>query len=137
MRISFTIHGEPRGKGRPRFSRSGRVFTDPKTVAYERAIKATAQSVMAGRAALDGPVWVRIEAFLAAPSSVSKKKRAAMLSGELRPTKRPDLDNIDKAILDGINGVVFKDDSQVVGLGSLKFWTDKPRVEVSVGLVGE
>lgn len=137
MRISFTIHGEPRGKGRPRFSRSGRVFTDPKTVAYERAIKATAQSVMAGRAALDGPVWVRIEAFLAAPSSASKKKRAAMLSGELRPTKRPDLDNIDKAILDGINGVVFKDDSQVVGLGSLKFWTDKPRVEVSVGLVGE
>jgi len=137
MRISFTIHGEPRGKGRPRFSRSGRVFTDAKTAAYERAIKATAQSVMAGRSALDGAVWVRIEAYLAAPSSISKKKRAAMLSGETRPTKRPDLDNIVKAILDGINGVVFNDDSQVVGTGSQKFWTDKPRVEVTVGLVGE
>ncbi|MED5548998.1 MAG: RusA family crossover junction endodeoxyribonuclease [Pseudomonadota bacterium] len=138
MPISFVIHGAPRGKGRPRFGVvRGRAtaFTDKQTVAYERTIQSAARSVMATREPLDGPVWVRINIFIQIPVSAPKWKQAQMRDGSIRPTRTPDADNVAKAVLDGINGVVFADDKQVVGMGVTKFYSDHARVEVTVGEV--
>ena len=49
-----------------------------------------------------------------------------------RPTKKPDLDNIIKAIADSLNGIAYKDDAQIVELKSKKFYSDTPRVEVTI-----
>lgn len=136
MPVSFVIHGEPRGKGRPRIGvvrGHARAFTDQKTRDYEDQVRAAAQAVMANQDQLEGAVWVRINVFMRIPASASKKKQAAMRDGAIRPCKTPDLDNVAKAILDGINGVVFKDDKQVCGIGCTKFYSDHPRVDVTVG----
>lgn len=136
----FTVPGEPRGKGRPRFfvrkggapdakARVG-TFTDNKTASYENLIKLEAQA--AGIILTEGPVTVRVIAYLGVPKSASKKRRAAMLTDAERPTRKPDIDNVIKAVLDGLNGVAFADDKQVVGLTISKFWSTEPHLEITV-----
>jgi Holliday junction resolvase RusA-like endonuclease len=67
------------------------------------------------------------------PDSWSAKKRAAALAGDIRPTKKPDLSNIQKALEDGMNAVVFKDDSQITESGgSKKIYGELPCVKVCV-----
>lgn len=133
--ISFTIPGEPVAKGRARsFIRAGNIahYTPDKTARYENLVKLAAQQAMA-RAPLEGSVSLTIRAFFSIPVSWSLKKQRAAALGELRHTKRPDLDNVVKAIKDGANGVVWKDDSQVDDVRASKRY-GQPRVEVEVSV---
>ena len=61
-----------------------------------------------------------------------EKKRQQMLAGLIRPTKKPDLDNVIKSILDALNKVAYHDDTQIVSLSMEKFYSDSPRVEVTI-----
>lgn len=133
--LAFTIPGPPRGKGRPKFARRGKfvsVYTDDATASYENLAKLAAQSALAGRAPILCAVSVAVRCFYAVPKSASAKLRADMLSGAVRPTKKPDLDNVGKAVLDGVNGVAFGDDAQVVNLNCSKHYDETPRVEVTI-----
>ena len=60
-----------------------------------------------------------------------------MLKGKIRPTKKPDLDNISKVICDGIShqGRIWYDDSQVVSECIVKHYSRQPRVEVVISKV--
>ena len=129
--LTFTVPGEPQGKGRAKFG-GGRTYTPAKTVSYEGLIALAAQTAMAGRPPMTGPLRMTVEAFLSVPVSDSAKKRAAKLSGEIRPTKKPDFDNIAKAIADGCNRVVFADDAQIVSAGIEKFYGETPCVRVTI-----
>lgn len=134
--LSFTVPGEPRGKGRPRFVRAtGRAYTDAQTASYENRIMLAACAAKGAQGLLepfDGPVVVVCTAYLQTPASASRKRREAMLMDRLSPTKRPDLENISKALLDGMNGVVYRDDAQVIRLVIDKRWGLEPGLEVSV-----
>jgi len=133
MSIQFEIPGPPVAKGRARaFVRGGKVghFTPKKTEAYESSVRLFAAQAMAGAAPMDGPIELTVIAFLPIPPSWPKKKQADALAGSLRPTGRPDLDNIVKAVKDGMNGIVWRDDSQVVDLAAGKRYSDRPRVDV-------
>lgn len=115
--ITFTIPGEPVAKGRARsFVRNGHVahYTPEKTVRYENLVKLAAQQAMGSKAPAAGAVALIVRAFMGIPASWSQRKQRAAVLGEITPTKRPDLDNIVKAIKDGANGVTWRDDSQVV-----------------------
>lgn len=133
-KITFTIPGEPVAKGRARsFIRAGHVahYTPDKTARYENLVKLAAQQAMVGEPPIDGPVALVVRAFLSIPQSWSQKKQRSAATGEITPTKRPDLDNIVKAIKDGANGVTWKDDSQVIDVIASKRY-GQPRVEVEV-----
>lgn len=119
--INLTIPGEPRGKGRPRFMHSGHTYTDEKTKAYESAVKAAWYK--AGRKKISGAVYVHISAYFSVPKSGSKALRADKLNGLALPTKKPDVDNIAKIILDALNGLAFDDDKDVVYLDVTKHYT--------------
>lgn len=80
----------------------------------------------------DAMLDVRIFAFYEIPKSTSKKKKAAMLAQEIRPTKKPDFDNIGKIICDSLNLVAYHDDSAVVDAQVRKFYSEQPRVEVLI-----
>lgn len=129
--LTFTIPGAPRGKGRPRFG-GGRTFTDAKTVAYESLIKHAAHVAMAGRERFAGPVEVSIIVRLEPAASTPKAARAAALAGQIHPVKRPDLDNIIKAVLDGCNTVVFADDAQVCWINAGKTYAATAGVDVTI-----
>lgn len=131
--IRFTVAGAPQGKGRPRFSRAtGHAYTPEKTRSYEGVIRYAAQQAMGDAAPFDGPVTLEISAFFDVPRSWSRKRRASALDGRVSPTSRPDLTNIEKAVEDAINTVVFRDDAQIVAKHSTKSFADVPRLEVAV-----
>lgn len=124
----FMIPGDPTGKGRPRFTRSGHAYTPEKTASYEQAVRKAyraefpdAEPIPAGV-----PVAVKIMAGYSIPKSTSKVKAERMLAGEIRPTKKPDADNVAKAICDALNGLAYHDDSQVALLCVSKIYTDNP-----------
>lgn len=136
MKVSFTIPGEPQGKGRPRFSRAGpyvRTYTPDKTAAYENLVKLEYQrQCKDSRFADDEYLDMRIFAFYGIPKSASKKKTRLMKAGVIRPTKKPDMDNVVKVIADSLNGVAYKDDTQIVDAMVRKFYADVPRVQVTI-----
>ena len=114
------------------------MFTPPKTANYETLIAMAAQQAMAGRELIGGPVLVEMKIMVSVAASWSKKKTAEALAGDVMPTKKPDADNVLKAICDGINGIVFKDDVQVVNVSLSKRFSETPGVSVRVvPLVGK
>lgn len=133
VRVQFTIPGEPVAKGRARsFVRNGHVahFTPEKTARYENLVKLTAQQAMAGAAPRDGALRLTVGAIFTIPASWSKKRQTEALNGPV--TKRPDLDNVVKAIKDGCNGVLWLDDCQVACLIATKTFGEIPGVWVCV-----
>jgi len=137
--LSFTVPGKPVGKGRPRFS-NGRAYTDQKTKEYEEEIAwrfmTARRSKMLRPETWEtvrlAPVAITITAFYPVPKSDSKKTRAEKLENYIRPTVKPDVDNVAKAILDGLNGLAYKDDAQVFQLVIMKRFAENPRVDVAI-----
>lgn len=135
--VRFTVPGQPYGKGRPRIGRVGgfsRMFTPEKTVNYEGLVGWTAAQAMAGRPLLLEAVAVDLEILVSVPASWSQKKQAQALAGAIRPTTKPDIDNVEKAIFDAINKVVWKDDVQVVDVRKSKRYSATPGVQVFIRL---
>ena len=128
-RIDFTINGECVPKARPRFSKFGHVYTTPKTRAYENIVKSTAidNRVPCVTTALR----VELVIYKSIPKSFSKEKRKLANEGKIYPIVKPDIDNYVKSVLDGLNGVLFIDDKQIVDFRAIKKYSDNPRVEVT------
>ncbi len=134
MKVRFTVHGEPKGKGRPRFSTmTGSASTPKRTVNYETLVHMEYMSQCPGiRFPDDAMLDMRILAYYSIPKSASRKKKAAMLAGDIRPTKKPDMDNVVKIIADSLNQVAYRDDTQIVDCQCRKFYSNEPRVEVII-----
>ena len=129
------IPGDPVAKGRPRFARIGRkavrAFTPAKTKAYEAKVGLLAMSKRTGTI-LQGPVSVSIVAVFKRPQRLMRKKD---LDGLLWHQSKPDLDNVVKAVLDGLNGVIYVDDKQVVKIAATSYYSEKnnqPRTIITV-----
>ena len=133
--ILVTVAGAPVPKGRPRIgSVNGRptAFTPAHTRKYEAHARLAAQDAMDGREPLDGPVEVRVVARLPIPRSWSRKRRRMAEDGEIRPAKRPDLDNMVKSATDACNGIAYLDDRQIVSLRARKEYAAAPGLEILV-----
>lgn len=136
MTVKFTVLGEPQGKGRPRFrtvAGHAQTYTPKETVNYENLI-ATEYRRQCGDYMFpeNAEIDLRIVAYFGIPASKSKKTKEKMRSGLMRPTKKPDVDNIVKIISDALNGVAYLDDKTVVAAQIQKFYSDRPRLVVSV-----
>lgn len=131
-KILFIVPGTPVPKGRPRFTRQGRTYTPAKTKSYEEQIAILGKAAMNGLEPLKTPVAVLVTVFFPIPASYSAKRREACLAGLEKHTKRPDLDNVVKAITDGMNGVVYEDDCQIVRIVAKKDYCHDAMVEVMV-----
>lgn len=133
--IQFVIPGAPQGKGRPRFTVRGgfaSAYTPAETRKYEAQVRGLAERAMAGRPITAAPVEVMLELRMPIPASWSKKKQIAAAAGQVRATKKPDLDNVAKGALDACNGVCWADDSQIVLLTVRKLYAAEPCVIVAV-----
>ena len=138
--IRFTVPGQPQGKQRPRVGKIGahaRLFTPAKTVAYEGLVAHAAQAAMAGLAPLQDAVGCNVFIDCQVPASWSGKKQRAALAGEVLPQAKPDADNVVKAIFDGLNGVLWRDDVLVVDLRVRKRYAATPCVRVEVWVQAE
>lgn len=132
--IIITIPGEAVAKGRPRVTMRGghaRAYTPAKTARYEDLVRLKAGEVMEG-APLEGPLAVSIDVHRPIPKAFqTKPKREAIAAGTLRPITKPDADNYAK-VIDALNKIVWRDDGQVVDLTVRKFYSDIPRLTITV-----
>lgn len=131
MIVTFLVEGEPQGKGRHRTTKKGINFTPERTAMYENWVKSVYINRV-GDKLLYGPIRATIEAYYGIPKSKSKKAKELMSNQVTRPTKKPDADNIAKAILDSLNGIAYKDDSQVVELIVIKYYAENGFVKVTL-----
>lgn len=133
--VEFFVPGAPVGKGRPRVSTVAgrpRLYTPAKTAGFEALVALAGRTAMAGGPPLDCAVALTLDVCLPIPSSWPKRKQAAARAGEVFATKKPDLDNILKAIADGLNGIAWVDDVQVVRETTQKRYSDTPGVFVRI-----
>ena len=128
-----TIYGlEPVAKGRPRFTRYGKTYTPKKTTVYEKAVR----DGYAGFK-FKGAIMLSVVFGMPIPKSTTKKMRQMMLDRIVFPAKKPDTDNLLKAVCDALNGVAFDDDSQIVIMRGSKVYAAEPFVTIKIAEVGE
>jgi len=135
IQITYSVPGEPRGKGRPKFARRGnfvKTYTDAKTASYEDQIRFYALQAMGDTKAIQGAVRVFISICMAVPKSYSKKRTEDCLSGSEKPLKKPDWDNVAKSICDAMNGIVYGDDTQIVEAHVTKQYAAQSQVVVLI-----
>jgi Holliday junction resolvase RusA-like endonuclease len=129
--VVFTVKGEPKGKARPRFNKSGQVYTTDGTSNYETLVGFSYRNSARGYK-FTSPVRVTVRAFHKPPKSKSKRVVEDMLNGRILPTKKPDADNVAKIVLDGLNKVAWEDDTQVVEMMVIKRYGEEPMVAVTI-----
>ncbi len=133
--IKFEVSGEPRGKGRPRFTARGgfgRAYTDKATRDYEELIRSQFLREHEEFPPLDCPLMLILSAHMPIPKSTSRKNREGMLCDKIYPTKKPDIDNIIKIVMDALNGMAYIDDKQIVAVQADKSYSDNPRLIIGV-----
>ncbi len=135
--ISFTVFGEPIAQGRPKFARIGNhvsAYDPAKSRSYKAIVRDEAIKYKPDKP-LEGPLALSVMVYKSIPKSLSKKRTQQALEGELRPITKPDLDNVIKGIKDSLKGIIWRDDSQVIALQAGKWYSDRPRVEVTIKVV--
>jgi Holliday junction resolvase RusA-like endonuclease len=121
--ISFIIPGKPQPKQRPRVTSHG-TYTPQATVDYERLVGWQCRSVYKGKP-LTQAVKMTVRVFFKLPKRTVKEK------GDWH-TQRPDTTNVIKAIEDGLNGIAYEDDSQIVRIEATKQWASDDYVIVEI-----
>lgn len=157
--VLIVLEGEPRGKGRPRFSSRGayvQVYTDADTLAYEERIQCEVLTLIGGPALVaktrqikratfiqayrdfggeplfKSPVRIEMEIAHSIRPSWTKNKQDAARLGLIAPTIKVDFDNCAKIWCDAFNGCMWKDDTQVIDARIIKIFSDTPYVLVRV-----
>lgn len=130
--IKFEILGKPVAKARPRLSSRGYAYTPQKTVNYENLVRYTFQSEYPNHKPFEGYVEASITAIFEIPKSYSKKKTKELLKTHNNYNHKPDLDNIAKIILDSLNGIAYRDDSQVTILHLNKEYGEMAKVKIEL-----
>lgn len=140
MKREFKIPGKVQAKQRPRMNLyNGRVYTPQTTINYENYVKwcYSDYANQNGWKPFENAVRAEIKVFIPIPKSDSKKVRSLKSSGQIRPTQKPDADNIAKSVLDALNGLAYADDKQIVTLVVDKHYGEEPCVHVKlIDLVG-
>ena len=138
----FTVPGPVVGKQRPKFSTRGKyaiAYTPKETANYESLVRLSYMQAYSDRKPFEKDVQLamKIMVYCKIPKATSKKKIAEMLGHIVRPTKKPDLDNVAKGIWDALNSVAYYDDSQIVSLTVRKYYSDEPKACVTLYAISD
>lgn len=133
MIYEFEVPGKIIGKGRPRVnSYTGNVYTPTRTKDYETLVEQYFLLKYPRFKPFEGRVQVEINALFEVPKSTKQSDKELMLENKINPTKKPDIDNIVKIILDAMNGVAFKDDTQITKLFVEKTYSTSESVKIKI-----
>ncbi len=132
--LTFEIPGDVQAQQRPKFSRYGNGVSvrDPKESKDYKSFVRLVASQVAPDELITEEIRLSIVVYRKIPKSFSKKKHQQAVDGVLKPTTKPDIDNLVKGIKDGLSKVIWHDDSQVTELVARKLYSDNPRAEVTI-----
>jgi Holliday junction resolvase RusA-like endonuclease len=133
--VTFKVDADPVGKQRARYAKRGnfvQTYTPDKTRNYESLIKEAAIEAMGSSEPLETAVTLYLYIRAPIPKSLPKKRIEACLNGLEKPIKKPDASNVLKSVEDAMNGVVYKDDSQIVNIHVSKVYSSVSGVDVCI-----
>jgi len=133
--VTFKVDADPVGKQRARYAKRGnfvQTYTPDKTRNYETLIRDSAIEAMGSSEPLETPVTLYLYIRAPIPKSLPKKRIEACLNGLEKPIKKPDASNVLKSVEDAMNGVVYKDDSQIVNIHVSKVYSSVSGVDVCI-----
>ena len=133
--VTFKVDANPVGKQRARYAKRGnfvQAYTPDKTRNYESLIKEAAIEAMGSSEPLETPVTLYLYIRAPIPKSLPKKRIEACLNGLEKPIKKPDASNVLKSVEDAMNGVVYKDDSQIVNIHVSKVYSSVSGVDICI-----
>ena len=133
--MNITIYGDPKAQKRPRFARRGKFVTtyDPSKLQKDNFICQLIKHKPAQP--LDCPIVLKCKYFLPIPKSLSKRKKVRLANETTPHVKRPDIDNLDKFIMDCMNSIFYNDDSQIFSKQSVKLYSNVPRTEITIDTI--
>lgn len=132
--VLFVIPGKPNAWQRARSNGKVR-FDSPEQTRNKALIEQIGAAAMNGRPPFEGPLEVHVAAFWLYPKSMSEKRRRTY--GSHFYTSRSDADNIAKLIGDALNGIVWRDDAQIVTLQVTKRYSIEAKTNVRVSPLTE
>lgn len=133
MTYEFEVPGKVVGKGRPRLNTyTGIVYTPTKTKDYETLVEQYFLLKYPKFKILEGRIKVSIVAYFSIPKNTKKSDINEMLDNNISPTKKPDIDNIVKAVLDSMNKFAFKDDNQITKLEVEKIFSLEDKIYIKI-----
>jgi Holliday junction resolvase RusA-like endonuclease len=133
--VTFKVDADPVGKQRARYAKRGnfvQTYTPDKTRNYETLIRDSAIEAMGSSEPLETPVTLYLYIRAPIPKSLPKKRIEACLNGLEKPIKKPDASNVLKSVEDAMNGVVYKDDSQIVNIHVSKVYSSVSGIDVCI-----
>jgi len=131
----FIVSGAVKGKARPRFRNYGKfvsTYTTKEDVNYENWVKQCYLEQYREEKPLEGSLRCNIYISMSIPKSTSKKKMLEMFNRDIRPSKKPDCDNIAKSICDALNKIAYNDDSQIVELLVVKTYGEIEQAKIVI-----
>lgn len=138
MKIEFEVKGKIKAKQSVKFTRGGTKYTPSDIVEYANFVKLSFMSKYPEWDAdlcKDKQLKAEINVYMTIPKGFSKKKKEQALAGQIRPTVKPDCDNIAKNINDALNGIVYPDDKQITSLLVNKYYSANEYVNVKISVI--
>ena len=132
--INITLPITPVPKGRPRFARAGKfikTYTPYETKKFEQQVLLLSKRSKP-KEPLQGALSVGLYFYMPIPKVMRGEDLEKAMKELLYHTKKPDCDNLAKAILDAFNGVFWIDDSQIASLVIKKVYSKDPRINVFI-----
>lgn len=136
MKQVIIVDGDPKGKGRPRFAQ-GHAYTPQITREYERTIRDEWMRQAHEQFPDDANIKLTLDAIFSIPKSAKRMDKLAMMSGIIRPTKKPDADNILKIAADALNGYAYSDDKQIIEMSVTKRYGMKGKLVITLSDVND
>ena len=125
----FDIPIRPKPKQRPRFS-MGHTYTPKETQEYEKSIRNVVKEQMTERYAKWA--YIKMDFNYALPKSATKKQKQMVDIAPVIHTKRPDLDNLQKSVLDALNGILWEDDAIVWAIVAQKHYDKADHILIQI-----
>lgn len=133
LQFEFEVPGKVQAKQRPRLSRYGKVYTPGQTSSYENWIKLCFVNKYGNIEPISQKrFFIKIDVYKSVPKSITNKNKIKMLNNEIRPTVKPDADNVVKSVLDALNKLIYKDDSQVTDLLVHKYYSEEEKLVLNI-----
>ncbi|WP_416458348.1 RusA family crossover junction endodeoxyribonuclease [Streptococcus thermophilus] len=135
--MKMILNIEPKPQSRPRFARRGNFTTtyeDKDMKIWKNKCRILISKQYANQQVLEGALRTSLKFFIKPPQYISKVKRnkQALTNETILVSKKADLDNYIKSLLDSANGILYKDDGQIAEIYATKVYSESPRIELEI-----
>ena len=133
--VKFTVWLVPKATPRPRINKMTQLFyvsgSDVNKKLFHKFMKENPHEM------ITTPMRFKTVVYLPTPKTMTESEKILAEMGYIRPISKPDFDNVAKTYADMIQGTLIYDDALIIEGISEKFYSIKPRIEITIDYMSE